>query len=501
MQTNSSSSLQQGNEVTDASGSVRRNGRQGLLNRLTGGGRHRAGLPIPKSNILDYFQTIRPHSQALRSSSPHPHNSESHTHDSAFNDMDVSDADTEATPVSTGDGDSAASTLPSLMSSSVGSSQSPLDAAERKSYASEQGYLQRESLANTGGILSQRHPRPSLSSIFEESRKAQGSQRSFSPKKKLQKRTRRESPTVLYKAVSKGAAYSDVRSILDNDFSCVNPELNGTMPPLHVGIERYDTPINTLQMLLESNPSAAGIRVTGQNAVHLLWMRFVTPAEYRSNSVKESAVHLRHIIEEITTGYTLHMETRAHHALEEYSDLQDLWSTMCSVIHAATYSCVGVYTSTSRSKRIVHDAIVLDCDPLFIRLASALYPHQLSEFNQVGHLPLHLAALHSSSGTLLTVLQLNPQATTQTDFMGKTVLHWAIEAGVTWQGGLAALIHANPCSLSTPCPSTGLLPCLLAASQQEANLTTIYCLLLENPIDICQCILDKEYMIWKVIPT
>lgn len=495
MQANSSTSRQEGSEVTDATLSTRRRGRQGLLNRWTGGGLCRAGRPASKNNILDYFQTIRPHSQPLRSSHPQQHNSESHIDDNSYNAMDMSDAeaDAEATSVSTGEGDSTASTLFSLTSLSVSSSQSPLDSTDRKSYTSEQGSLQHESLENTGNIVSQQHPLPSLSSILEECRDTKGSLRPFSPmKKKLQKRARRDSHTILYEAISKGATHSDVRSILDNDISCVNPEPNGTIPPLHVGIERYDTHINTVRMLLESNPSAAGVRVTGQNAVHLLWTRFVTPAEYRSNSVKERAVRLRHLIEEITTGYALHMKTRAHHALEQHTDLQDLWSTMCSVIHAATYSCVGVYTSNSRTKRIVHDAIDLDCDPLFIQLASALYPHQLSECNQAGRLPLHLAALHCSSGTLLAVLQLNPQATSHADFMGKTVLHLAIEAGVTWHDGLSALIHASPRSLSTPCPVTELLPCLLAASQQKTNLTTIYCLLLENPIDVCQCVLDRE---------
>jgi len=257
------------------------------------------------------------------------------------------------------------------------------------------------------------------------------------------------------------------------------------MPPLHVAIERYDTSPNSLLMLLESNPAAAAVRFNAQNAVDLLWVRFATPAEYRSEFIKCRAKQLHGMLHDIATSNT-EAHAHAHRALEGCADLRDFWCIMSNFIYAACHTCVGTYNPASPSRKIVHDAICLNCDPLFLRFAIALHQQQLLECNYAGRVPLHLAALHCSSASLLAVLQLDSRAATRIDYQGKLPLHLAIEAGITWHGGLLDLIQAYPQSLSIPCPVTALLPCMLAASLKDASLTTIFCLLLENPAEICQ---------------
>jgi hypothetical protein len=479
----SSPSQQGSNGGADHSPSTRMSGGRGLLNRFTSV-RSRAARTGPGNNMLDFLQSIRPSRTPQAQGAYLYQVNHSQNDDPIVSAIDADMDDAEVVSVST-----SGSTISSMGSSSHGSVSSPFEAGQIKSTfdAPLLGLLPQDLLSNrrVAPIL------PDLSSVFDDCSVPLPSQSSLSPPRIVKKRPRCASPNLLYKAVSKGAPHSDVKTILDHDPAGVFSQPSGGMTPLHVAIERYDTPINTLLMLLASNPGAAGVRFNGQNAVDLLWMRFVAPADYRSESIKDRAVQLYRCMEDVTSGFSLHSEARAHHALAHYSDLGGFWNTMSSFIHAAVHRCVGVYTHNSDSHRIVHDTILLDCDPLLIRLAATLYPQQIRERNHAGHLVLHMAAMHCSPVTLLTVLQLNPQAASRTDRLGKLAVHMAIEAGVTWHGGLLALIQANPHSLSAPCPTTELLPCMLAACQKEANLTTIYNLLLENPVEICQYALNE----------
>jgi hypothetical protein len=482
------SAAQEGNNggADHSPSSTRRTGGRGILNRLTSVRNRAARAAVPGNNMLDFLQTIRPSRTPQAQGAYLYQVNHSHNDDPIVSatDVDMPDADAEVVSVSTN-----GSTISSMGSSSHGSVCTPYEAGQIKSSfrAPLLGMLPQDLLSNqrVDPIL------PDLSSVFEDCSVTLPSQSSQSPPRTVKKRPRCPSPSLLYKAVSKGARHSDVKIILDHDPAGVFSQPDGSMTPLHVAIERYDTPINTLLMLLQSNPGAAGVRFNGQNAVDLLWMRFVTPADYRSKSIKDRAAQLYRCLEDVTTCFSLNSEARAHHALAHYADLRGFWNTMSSFIYAAVHKCVGVYMAHSDSHRIVHDTILLDCDPLLIRLAVALYPQQVRERNHAGHLALHMAAMHCSPVTLLTVLQLNPQAASRTDRLGKLALHLAIEAGVTWHGGLLALIEANPRSLSAPCPTTGLLPCMLAACQNDYNVTTIYSLLLENPVEICRYALNQ----------
>jgi len=449
-----------------------------LLNRLTSRGGSRAAR---SRSVLDDLQhvNVRPTPQLY----PRRPSNDTHTSNN-FNDLvrrelDMSNVD--AASVSTGETGSIMSSLPSLASLSMGSSRSPLDAEVPKSYAPM--FKSLPAVPQSPRLSLFHKTLPSLSSIVEDFNDGVVSKGSISPQDFAPIKARLGRSDILYRAVSKGAPHSDVKDILKRDSSAGRDKQNGSMPALHVAIERYDTTHITLLMLLESNPAAAAVRFNAQNAVDLLWVRFATPAEYRSEFIKCRAMQLQGMLHDIATWDT---EAHAHRALEGCNDLRDFWDIMSNFIYAACHTCVGTYNPASPSRKIVHDAICLNCDPLFLRFAIALHPQQLLECNKAGRVPLHLAALHCSSASLLAVLQLEFRAATRMDYQGKLPLHLAIEAGVTWHGGLLDLIQAYPQSLSIPCPATALLPCMLAASQKEASLTTIFCLLLENPAEICQ---------------
>lgn len=258
------------------------------------------------------------------------------------------------------------------------------------------------------------------------------------------------------------------------------------MTPLHCAIERYDTSVDMLMLILRPNPQAAGIRnLKGLNCVDLLWQRFVEPEDYRADSVKERAAALRCTLEEIVDSpFAMSRQTKAEHALQENEALSVFWNTMSSFIHAA---CHGTLPSQNplRQTKILHDCIRLNCEPLMIRFVAALHPDQVRQPTipeEQQRYPIHLAALQSSQA-LHSVLTLFPRMASQEDGDGRLPLHLAIDAGIEWDSGLEALVQAAPFALSTPDPITGLLPAMLAATASE-DLNTTFRLLSSNPMEV-----------------
>ena len=253
------------------------------------------------------------------------------------------------------------------------------------------------------------------------------------------------------------------------------------MSPLHCAIERYDTDFHTLLMMLAFDPDAASVRctTTGDNAVDLLWKRFVHPAGYRSEAYKTKAIALKSKIEKIASGSNM-MNSRvtAELALQQDKELQEFWSTMMSFIKAASFGEKKPFTAEWTN--IVHDCVKIDCDPLITQFALALYPDQTRE-KVGGCLPIHLIW---SPKPLAALLRAYPAAAAIKDPNGRLPIHLAIQRGITWEGGLEALIKAYPRGLCTPDPASGLLPSLMAGD----DVNTIFNLMLANPTEPLNCI-------------
>ena len=239
-------------------------------------------------------------------------------------------------------------------------------------------------------------------------------------------------------------------------------------------------------LMLASNPASAGIRcANGQNAVDLLWKRWVHPADYRALSINIEASNLRNQIGIIVNApYSVSKQTRAQHYLMENPGLKCLWDAMRSFITAAKYGTTDVMCF--KENRILHDCVELNCDPLLIQLAASLHCNQLRE-RVDGSLPIHLAT--KSSQALQTVLALHPPVASQPDASdGRLPLHLAVSNGITWkEGSLEALVQASPRALHVKDPVTGMFPVMMAS-----DLDTIYNLLQANPSEPMFYALDKE---------
>lgn len=350
-------------------------------------------------------------------------------------------------------------------------------------------------------MRSQDHALPSLSSSSLHSIEERGGRgKRQAPSKPFvdlrQMRTRNDAfsnssllVTPLYNAVSSGAPRHVVESLLEQNPSAPSHQNNGGMTPLHCAIERYDTQIDVLLLLLASNPSAAGVRqANGCNSVDLLWKRFIDPADYRSETTKQKAASLRRSFEDIVDAqFAMHRQTRAQHALQENADLKEFWDTAELFIKAACRKnspSPKAFLVPQQTTRLVHDCVAIDCQPLLIRFAVALHPEQIREYaDDQRRLPLHIAATQSPRATKV-VLDLYRQAASRTDIHGRLPLHYAIQSGMLWDDGIQDLIRASPKSFTIPDPKTGLPPFMAAACTETPDLTTIFKLLSSNPADL-----------------
>lgn len=300
--------------------------------------------------------------------------------------------------------------------------------------------------------------------------------------------------TPLYNAVSAGAPRHVVERVIQQNTAASYPA-NGCMTALHCAIERYDTKIDVLLLILASNPTAAGIRCADDfTCVDLLWKRFVEPAEYRSEGTKANALALRRKIEEVVDSpFAMHRQMRAQHAIEENPDLKECWDTIVVFIKAAACHFNGTYAGRPTATLLVHDCVELDCDPLLVRFAAALHPDHVSMVvNDERQLPLHVAAMKASPRAFKAVLGLYPQAASRADGDGRLPLHHALERGRTWEDGVEDLIRASPRSFVAPDPKTGLPPVLQAACAPSNDLTTVYNMLSANPMEMINYITREE---------
>lgn len=309
--------------------------------------------------------------------------------------------------------------------------------------------------------------------------------------------------TPLYQAVSSGASLDVIQSLVRADPTATGRLNGGDLTPLHCGIERYDTPVSVLLFLLESDPYTAAQKCSrGRTPVDLLWKRYVEPYAYRSEEVKQQAVHLRETIEEVVNletdepgpddvgdqhnSLTARRQARANLYLQDRQELRAFWDIITRFICAA---CHGTTMPTGARVRLVQDAVAIECSPLLIRFAAALFPEELMERHEVsGRVPLHIAVAQRSQNIVQALLQLQPQAASIRDSTGRLPLHHGIQAQLPWEGGLELLVAAWPNSLTMVDPETGLLP---AMSASDCSTDVIFRLFSSNPIEVCRFVLER----------
>ena len=312
--------------------------------------------------------------------------------------------------------------------------------------------------------------------------------------------------TPLHDAVSSGATTTEIEALVEEDPDSILQQNPGGMTPLHCAIERYDTNLDTLLVMLSANPSAAAIRAKdGMNCIDLLWKRLLAPEPYRPEAIRQSAQLLQRALEGIIElPNAVHRQTSAERGIEEDSRLRFFWTAMCVFVIGACWNennhpaplpslpTEAQQFSQQEQPHMLHNCVRLDTDPLLLRFVATLYPQQIRQPdpNRRSRLPLHLAA-RQSPRTLQTILALQPRLASARDGDGRLPLHLALENRHTeWACAVAPLIEAFPRSLTMVDPITGLLPAMQAATTQAVD--TIFELLRADPMEVMSYALANE---------
>ena len=140
----------------------------------------------------------------------------------------------------------------------------------------------------------------------------------------------------------------------------------------------------------------------------------------------------------------------------------------------------------SDQKRDLHAIASTHCPSSFLRFATLIFKGDISVKDRKGRTPLALCASSTRMDedidwTYLTILlHTFPAAAGIPDACGRLPLHLALESNRTWEGGIKALLKAEPRSLTMRDPISRLYPFMFAAST-NSEIDTIYNLLLKDP--------------------
>uniref|UniRef100_A0A7S2H3B7 Uncharacterized protein n=1 Tax=Helicotheca tamesis TaxID=374047 RepID=A0A7S2H3B7_9STRA len=322
--------------------------------------------------------------------------------------------------------------------------------------------------------------------------------------------------SLLYHAVSSGASPRVIQSIVDVDPTSTRHQNSGGHTALHCGIERYDTPLEVIRILIEANPAAARLKnCDGLTPVDLIWKRYVSPESYRSEYAKNAAARLRALMENIVahdsvqdtkqvasssskmSNHTASIckavrKQKAKNALETDNEFRRFWDLINLAIRAANRgTCNKSLHEENKRWRIVHEAVTANCPPLLIRFAAALHPEQLRQREEkYGRLPLHLAAvtcrstLNETKTITQSLLCLYPDAASCQDCNGRLPINLALENGQPWEGCVREMFMAWPQSLSMQDRETRLVPFMLSAVGQDSDINIIFSLLREGPLEV-----------------
>ena len=298
-------------------------------------------------------------------------------------------------------------------------------------------------------------------------------------------------PTPLYEAVTLKAQPYVLRRLIAVHPAALNipNAVNGSLP-LHCAIERYDTSVEVIELLLQSNPNSASVRnSSGLSPLDLLWRRYVAPDESRCEQVKVRACIIRRTMEGLMLSRSWSALEKDHNGksklmTEEFRTFWDLFSKFLrAAYHGFGLPIHAVLTVMDRP------------DPLLVQFLCCAFPsHLLTKDPNNRFVPLHiLAQSPHKEGQRIDMLRLlfilldaNINATKEKDKYNRTPLHVALRSGKPW-AFLKLLVTANPKALHESDGNTGLIPFLLASaidanrSSKHVDTNTVFSLLRADP--------------------
>jgi len=189
----------------------------------------------------------------------------------------------------------------------------------------------------------------------------------------------------------------------------------------------------------------------------------------------------------------------------------DVFEISRLLIRAEMEGSIAENTPDGRDWNVLHASLSCrSCPPYFVELAIILQPEQAKFKNAEGRLPLHVAVTNlchdnQNDQVITRLVSCYPGAAGTPDVKGRFPLALAIEAGKLWgEGVLEKILFAAPQVLGTRDIATHMYPFMIAAVDQERSeippmhpknetkkdilqLTTIYCLLRENPAAVGTC--------------
>lgn len=252
--------------------------------------------------------------------------------------------------------------------------------------------------------------------------------------------------------------------------------------------------VEVASILIKSFPEAVKVANNqGNLPIHLAIMHFKSPEhiklliqEGKRNCIIDGhgGVLMKNRAEQTPLSILCHqVETGvdlAYLKFPLYKPDMRLWQNLNTLLEAYYTDDNGVGYF-----RILHALISLNCPYQAIYMGIMLAPQQIKEADENGRYPLSLAASQKScrKEILTELLHAYPYAIHTSDNMGRHPLHWAAVSGRGLDEGIKELIDADPAVLRLP-DKDGMFPYLLAASNCESSLSTIYYLLRECPENI-----------------
>jgi ankyrin repeat protein len=309
-----------------------------------------------------------------------------------------------------------------------------------------------------------------------------------------------------------------VRVLLDlgRPEQCQIRDLDGDTP-LHTAC-RCGAPFDVLECLLQAYPEAVNQRDNeGLTPLLRLWVRY-------------NVILGARVIEGVQGPGDL------------TGELGEAWQKTELLLRCAYTGTVP--TDGELIGRILHMASYVDCPRPVVKIACLLYPHQLSEMDDLGRTPLMLASqapvfkvpnLSDEGFTVLedvvygnesedesddiieggeedfdrpapraagypppTVVSIVLQASLDNGFFsalwpdrsGQLPLHAAIATGKKWNEGVKDLLEAYSEALTVPHPATGLYPFMMAALHDD--LETTYQVLRSTPALMSDIVASKD---------
>lgn len=175
--------------------------------------------------------------------------------------------------------------------------------------------------------------------------------------------------------------------------------------------------------------------------------------------------------------------------MQTNATLKDRWTKLVLTVRAAHTYTTGQEENSieySESARELHVALEYSCPPMVLCHFVEMYPEQASmTMKKFASYPLHYYLgccefVNCSRVTVQRLIKAFPQAVHERHD-GRLPLHLALLQGRAWNDGIQDLVFAGPESLDCAEPSTGMVPFLQAAASEWSDLSTVYCLLRENP--------------------